>query len=140
MASWILFALLSAFFAALVAIFVKIGVAKIDSTLAATIKAMVTALFLIVVSLMFGKIKLFSTIDKRAFIFIVFSGIAGALSWFFYFSALKNGPTSMVAALDKLSVVFVLILAFLFLKEGLTWQAILGIILISIGAILMVIK
>lgn len=137
---WILFSLLSAFFAALVAIFGKIGIEKIDSTLATTVRATIMALFLIIVSFIFGKNKLLSTIDKKAFLFILLSGIAGAISWYFYFSALKTGPASIVSALDRLSIVFVLILAVLFLKEGLSWQTVFGIILISTGAFLMIFK
>ena len=114
---WILFALLAAVFAALVAIFGKLGVADIDSTLATTVRAVVMAVFLIVVAFSLGKAKLLGTIDSRAFTFIFFSGIAGALSWLFYFFALKTGPAGAVAALDRLSVVFVLLLAALFLGD-----------------------
>ena len=78
-----------------------------------------------------------SKIDSKAFFFIFLSGLAGALSWFFYFGALKNGPATAVAALDRLSVVFVLVLAVLFLGEALTWKTGLGALLVSVGAILL---
>ncbi len=140
MSAWILFALLSATFAALVAIFGKIGIQNLDSTLATTVRAVIMAAFLVAVSLLLGKAKLLSTIDNKALAFIALSGIAGATSWLFYFLALKHGPASGVAALDRLSVVFVLVLAVLFLSESLTWKSGLGAVLLTMGAILMSIK
>ncbi len=138
--TWIIFALLSAFFASLVAIFGKVGLKNIDSTLATTIRAVVMALFLLIVSLGLSKQKLIGSIDEKTLLFIIFSGIAGALSWLFYFFALKVGPASGVAALDRLSVVFVLVLAALFLSESLTWKTGLAGALITAGAMLMVVK
>jgi transporter family protein len=138
--TWILYALLSAVFAALVAIFGKIGLKNVDSTLATTVRSVVMAVFLIGVSVGLNKFALARTIGNKALTFIVFSGIAGALSWIFYFLALKNGPASGVAALDRLSVVFVVILAALFLSESLTWKSGLGVTLLVIGAILLVLK
>ncbi|OGG17007.1 hypothetical protein A3D77_03720 [Candidatus Gottesmanbacteria bacterium RIFCSPHIGHO2_02_FULL_39_11] len=135
---WILFSLLSAVFAALVAIFGKIGIGKLDTTLATTVRAIIMALFLVGTSFFLGKDKFLTDIDRSAFTFILFSGIAGALSWIFYFSALKLGPASAVAALDRLSVVFVFIFSLLFLSEKFTVSGALGALLISLGAILMV--
>jgi transporter family protein len=137
MPSWILFAILSAVSAALVAVFGKVGISNIDSTLATTVRAIVMAVFLFVVSLSLGKLELLKTINDKALLFITLSGLAGALSWLFYFFALKNGPASGVAALDRLSVVFVLILAVLFLGEDLTWKSGLGAALLTAGAVLM---
>ena len=87
--SWIVYALLSAAFAALVAIFGKIGISKVDTTLATTVRAIVMALFFIIVALILNKEKLIGTIDRHAFLFILLSGLAGAVSWLFYFLALK---------------------------------------------------
>lgn len=137
MTLWIIFALLSAVLAALVAIFGKIGIAHVDSTLATTVRVVIMAVFLLAVSLALGKLKGIDTIDGKALTFIALSGVAGAASWLFYFLALKLGPASGVAALDRLSVVMVLILAVLFLGEGLTWKSGLGAILVTGGAILM---
>lgn len=137
MPTWILFALLSAVFAALVAIFGKIGLSTVDSTLATTVRAAVMAGFLIVVSLILGKAELLKTINGRTLGFIVLSGVAGALSWLAYFFALKYGPATGVAALDRLSVAFVLVLAALFLGEAIGWKSALGAILITAGTILM---
>lgn len=140
MLTWIFFALLSAVFAALVAILGKIGIQNIDSTLATTVRAVIMAGFLTVTALLLGKGKLLSTIDSRALTFIALSGIAGALSWLAYFVALRTGPASAVAALDRLSVVFVLIFAVLLLSEQLTWKTGVGAALITIGAVLMTIR
>lgn len=140
MPTWILFALLSAVFAALVAIFGKIGIKDVDSTLATTVRAVIMAGFLVVTSFFLGKADLLKTIDNKALLFIAFSGIAGALSWLFYFFAIKNGPVSGVAALDRLSVVFVLVFAVLILGDHFTWKSGLGAALLTVGAILMSIK
>lgn len=140
MTGWIVFALLSAVCAALVAIFGKIGVSSVDSTLATSVRAVIMAIFLLVVSISLGKIKLLNTIDSEALMFIVLSGVAGAMSWLFYFFALKYGPATGVVAIDKLSVVFVLILVTLFMGESLTWKSGLGAVLLTIGAILMSLK
>lgn len=137
---WILFALLSAVFAALVAVFGKVGIQNIDSTLATTVRAVIMAVFLVAAALLAGKAKYIGSIDGKAITFITLSGIAGALSWLMYFVALKNGPASGVAALDRLSVVMVLVFAVLFLSEQLTWKTGIGAVLITTGAILMSIR
>ncbi len=136
MQTWFIFAILSAVFAALVAIFGKIGVSEIDSTLATTVRAMIMAVFLTGLSLIIGKFKLISEIKSKTFLFIVMSGIAGALSWLFYFFALKNGPVPGVAALDRLSIVFVVIFSVLILGDKLTWQVAVGAVLVTAGALL----
>ncbi len=137
---WIIFALLSAAFAALVAIFGKIGMGGIDSTLATAVRAVVMAGFLVTAALSLGKGKLLSTLDSKSLMWITLSGVAGALSWLFYFIALKYGPATGVSALDRLSVVFVVIFAILFLGEGFTWMKAIGAVLITTGALAMVIK
>jgi bacterial/archaeal transporter family protein len=134
---WIIFALLSAVFAALVAVFGKLGIQKVDSGTATVIRAGVMFIFLVIV-LFLMKSYNFSNIDNKAIFWIVLSGIAGALSWLFYFLALKMGDASRVASLDRLSVVFVLIFAVLFLQEKLTLYKGIGATLIACGAILMV--
>lgn len=140
MQTWIIFALLSAIFAALVAIFGKLGVQKIDPTLSTTVRAIIMAVFLVLTSALFGKMKLLGTISGRPLMYIALSGIAGALSWLFYFFALRTGSATGVAALDRLSVVFVLIFAILLLGEHLTWKSGSGAVLITFGAILMTVK
>ena len=137
MPHWMLYALLSAVSAAAVAIFGKLGLKEIDSTLATTIRSLVMVTFLVFVSASLGKWSGLAALESRTLSFIAMSGIAGALSWLFYFLALKNGPAAGVAALDRLSVVFVVIFAALFLAEKLTWKTILGSLLITAGAVLM---
>lgn len=138
--TWVIAALLSATFAALVAIFGKVGLASVDTTLATAIRASIMAVFLVGAAATLGKFESISTISGRTFLFITLSGVAGALSWLFYFFALKLGPASGVAALDRLSVVFVFVFAILFLGEVFTWKAGLGAAFITLGAILMTIK
>lgn len=137
MTLWILLALGSASFAALVAVFGKLGVQNVDSTLATAVRALVMAIFLVLVVLFLGKTQLLSSIDNKALLYIVLSGVAGALSWLCYFFALKIGPAHGVAAIDRLSVVFVLVLAALFLSESITWKTGIGAVLLTAGAILM---
>ncbi|MDD5109920.1 MAG: EamA family transporter [Patescibacteria group bacterium] len=135
--AWVIYALLSAIFAALVAVAAKIGINGVDTTLATTVRAIIMAVFLTLTSAALGKSQFINQIHGKAFTFIVLSGIAGALSWLCYFLALRSGPASGVAALDRLSVVFVLILALLVLGEHLTWKSGVGAILLTAGAILM---
>jgi transporter family protein len=134
---WSVYALLSAVFAALVAIFGKIGLKDLDSTLATTIRSIVMAFFLIGVALALGKFSFLNTFNNKAILFIVLSGVAGALSWLFYFFAIKTGTVSGVVAIDRTSVIFAFILAVIFLSETFTWFKALGATLIAIGAILL---
>lgn len=135
--SWIIYAILSAFFAGLVAIFGKIGIAGVDNTLATTVRSFVMFIFLFGISAFLGVFKNIKQIDGKNLTFIILSGVAGALSWLCYFYALKTGNASAVAAIDRLSVVFVVILAGLFLAEKITLQVTIGVILLTIGAILL---
>ncbi len=133
---WIIYALLSAFTAALTAIFGKIGLHEIDTTLATTIRSIIMALFLITVAGISGKLNFnLSQWGNKDMIAILLSALAGALSWLFYFAALKQAQAQQVAAIDRLSIVFVVVLAFLFLGESLTIFKITGAVLMVIGAI-----
>src|SRR3989344_2866605 len=134
--SWIFYAIGSAVFASLVAIFSKIGLKGIDSTMATTVRAVVMALFLVIVSISLRKISGLESIMGKSLVFIILSGIAGALSWLFYFFAIKQGSVSGVVAIDRTSVVFALILAALFLGEAFTIKTALGGALILGGALL----
>lgn len=136
---WILLGFLSALFAALVAILGKIGIKGLDTTLATTVRAVIMALFLVLVSLSLNKFSLISQINSKALIFIILAGISGALSWLFYFWALKLGEAKAVAVLDRFSVVLVIILAGLVLGEVITFKNWIGIALITIGLLLFII-
>lgn len=134
---WVVYALLSAFTAALTAIFGKIGLHKIDSTLATTIRSIIMALFLIIVTTSTGKLNFNpQQWTNKDMIAILLSAISGALSWLFYFLALKQAGASQVASIDKLSLAFIVILAFLFLGESLSLFKIIGVILMITGAII----
>lgn len=139
---WVPYAILSAVFAAAVAIFGKIGLKGIDSTLATTVRSVIMALFLLTVALSMGKFSgwTLSSFGNKEWLMIALSGIAGALSWLFYFFAIKNGNVTAVAAIDRLSIVFIVILATLFLGEAFTWKTLVGSILIGGGAFLMTLK
>lgn len=136
--TWMLFALVGALFAALVAIFAKIGLEGVDTTFATALRSIIMAVFLVVVALSLGKFDLGNLPPGKALLFITLSGIAGALSWLCMFAALKLGPVPSVSAIDRTSVVFVLIFSILFLGTQFTWKAAFGALLIAIGAILLI--
>ena len=135
---WLIFALLSAITAALVSIFGKIGLKGIDANTATAVRSIIMATFLAFVVLIQGKLNQIPSIisNRKTIVFIVLSGIAGALSWLFYFMSLNFGKVSQVAPIDKLSVVFAVILSILFLGEKVSIISGLGVGLIAIGAIL----
>ena len=139
---WVVYAFLSAIFAALVAIFGKIGLKNIDSTLATTVRSIIMAGFLIGASLITRKISVgaISQFSVKDWIFVILSGVAGALSWLFYFYALKFGTAGRVVAIDRLSIIFVIIFATLFLGESLTWKTGVGAVIMAVGAVLISLK
>jgi bacterial/archaeal transporter family protein len=134
---WIAYALLAALFAALVAVLGKVGLKEVDATLATAVRSVVMAGLLVTAALALGKGGKLDEISRQAFLFIVLSGAAGAASWLFYFLALRDGPATGVAALDRLSVVLVFVLAVLFLGEAFTLKSALGAVLVVAGAILL---
>ncbi|WP_086871562.1 EamA family transporter [Kosakonia pseudosacchari] len=138
MSAWLIYALLSALTAALVAIFGKIGLQHLDANTATAIRAVVMAIFLAGVVVVQGKLSLISTVfaDKKALLFVVLSGVAGALSWLFYFMAIKSGNVSRVAPIDKLSVVFAVILAVVLFGEKVSLISGAGVALITAGALM----
>ena len=138
MGSWIVWALLSALFAAATALLAKLGVAHVDSNLAMAIRTTVVLVFAWGIAIALGKHSDLRSIDRRTLLFLVASGLATGLSWICYFRALQLGPASRVAPLDKLSVPLVMIFAWLLLGEKLTPGAIAGGLLITAGAIVMV--
>ncbi|HNX10803.1 MAG TPA: EamA family transporter [bacterium] len=139
---WLLYAFLSAIFAAGVAIVGKIGLKNIDSTLATTIRSIIMAGFLVIVSLFLKKFHNFSwgSLAGKDWLLIALAGVFGALSWLFYFFALKNGQATPVVAIDRLSLVFVFVMALLFLGEQFSLRALIGVLFMVSGAILISIK
>lgn len=136
--NWILWALLSALFAAATAVLAKVGVAHIDSNLATAIRTTVVVIFAWAIALALGKHGELRAVDGRAWLFLTLSGLGTGLSWLCYFRALQLGPASRVAPLDKLSVVLVMVFAVLFLGEKLSPMAMLGGLMIAGGAVVMV--
>jgi transporter family protein len=134
--TWLLWAILSAIFAAATALLAKVGVAGIDSNLATAIRTTVVFVFAWAVALAFEKHHAIAQIDRRSWLFLVLSGLCTGLSWICYFRALQLGPASSVAPIDKLSVVLVIVFAWLLLGEHLSVLKLVGGSLITIGAIL----
>src|SRR6202789_4029475 len=138
--SWELWALLSAVFAALTAIFAKIGVENIGSDLATFIRTVVVLLSFLVLLLATGQFTTSGPISPRTWTFLILSGLGTGASWLCYFRALKLGPASMVAPIDKLSVVLVALFAFAFLGERPSATGWMGIGLIAAGEVIIAIK
>lgn len=135
---WLVFALLSAVFAALTSILAKVGIEKVDSTLATAIRTVVVVgmswLMVFVTNTQSG----ISNIGKKSWIFLILSGLATGASWLCYYKAIQIGDVSKVVPVDKLSVVITLVLAFVFLHEEFTLKSVIGCILIAAGTLLMV--
>ncbi len=135
---WVVYALLSALFAALTSILAKIGINGVDSNLATAIRTVVVLVMAWGLVFMTGVQKQISNIGARSWFFLVLSGIATGLSWLFYYRALQMGDASRVVPIDKSSVVISMVLAFVVLKEQLTWQSIVGGLLITAGTFVLI--
>ena len=136
---WFVLALLSAIFAALTSILAKVGIEGVNSNLATAIRTVV------VVVMAWGMVFItnaqngIAEISKRSWLFLVLSGLATGASWLCYYKALQTGDASKVVPIDKLSVVFTMVLAFVFLHEQFTPKSLLGCVFIGIGTLLMVV-
>lgn len=135
---WVIYALLSALFAALTSILAKIGINGVDSNLATAIRTVVVLVMAWGLVFMTGVQKQISNIGARSWLFLVLSGIATGLSWLFYYRALQMGDASRIVPIDKSSVVISMVLAFVVLKEQLTWQSIVGGLLITAGTFVLI--
>ena len=135
---WLVFAILSAVFAALTSILAKVGISDVNSTLATAIRTVV------VLAMSWGMVFLtkaqsgLSEISRRSWIFLILSGLATGASWLFYYRALQLGEVSKVAPIDKMSIVITLVLAFVFLHEQFTVKSLIGAILLTAGTLVMV--
>ena len=136
--SWVIYAILSAVFAALTSILAKIGISDINSNLATAIRTIVVLIMAWGIVFMTGAQTGIQDITAKSWIFLVLSGIATGLSWLFYYKALQLGDTSKVVPIDKFSVVISMILAFVILKEDLTFKTVMGGILITAGTFVMI--
>ena len=136
---WMIFALLSAVFAALTSILAKIGIENVNSNLATAVRTVV------VVIMAWGMVFLTNTqsgiseISRKSWLFLILSGLATGASWMCYYKALQMGDASKVVPIDKLSVVITLVLAFVFLHEQFTMKSLIGCVLIAAGTMFMVI-
>ena len=138
--NWQTWALLSAGFAALTAIFAKVGVENVNADFATFIRTIVILLALAAILLGLGEFQSFRSISGRSYVFLVLSGLATGASWVCYFRALKIGNAYQVAPIDKMSVVLVALFGVAFLGEKLTGANWLGILLIAAGAVLVACK
>ncbi len=133
--SWLLFAFLSAVFAAATTILAKIGIKDVNSNLATAIRTVVIVIFAWGIVLLQGSYKEIPHLSKHTLLFLVLSGLATGLSWLFYFRALQLGKASLVAPIDKFSLVLTILLAGLFLQEKITFPIGFGVGLITIGTL-----
>lgn len=138
--NWLFWAVLSAMFAALTAIFAKVGVANIDPDFATLIRTLVIVVVLAGIVAALGKFQPLGTVPGKTWVFLVLSGLATGASWLAYFRALKLGQASQVAPVDKLSVVLVAIFGVLFLGETLKPMGWLGVALVGAGAVVIAIS
>ena|ERR1700694_2992710 len=135
---WWMYALLSAFFAALTAIFAKVGIKGVDTDLATAIRTVVILVIAWAIAFFRGGTATMGSLSKQNLLFLCLSGIATGLSWIFYFKALQLGKISQVAPVDKLSVALAILLAVVFLGEALTWKNAAGALLIIGGTVVLI--
>ena len=137
MALWKIYVLLAAFFSATTAIFAKVGIEGVDANLATGIRCIV--ILILIWGVVFATVPLSAIKSLHAvnWTFLILSGIATGLAWMFYFHAVQLGPVSQVAPIDKLSLVLTMILAFVILGETVTWQEVVGGLLIVLGVLCM---
>jgi bacterial/archaeal transporter family protein len=135
---WLVFAILSAVFAALTSILAKIGIEGVNSNLATAIRTVVVVVMAWLMVFLTHAQSGLPEISKKSWIFLILSGLATGASWLCYYRALQIGEASKVVPVDKLSVVITLILAFLFLHEEFTVKSLIGCILIGAGTLIMV--
>ncbi|MCI9083766.1 MAG: EamA family transporter [Lachnospiraceae bacterium] len=135
---WVIYAIGSAFFAGITAILAKCGIRKTDSDVATAIRTIVVLLFSWLMVLITGTWTDIAGVEGKTLLFLVLSGLATGASWLCYFHALQKGDINKVVPIDKSSTVLTILLALIFLQEGLTWGKAVSIILIGAGALLMV--
>ncbi len=135
---WWIYALLSAFFASLTAIFAKIGVTNVNSDLATAIRTVVILVVAWGIAIARGELKGITELSRHSVLFLVLSGLATGLSWIFYYKALQLGKVSQVAPVDKLSVALTIVLSVVILKEALSLKAAIGAVMIIAGTLVLI--
>ncbi len=136
---WLLFAILSAVFAAVTSIFAKIGIEGVNSNLATAIRTVVVVIMAWGIVFVTGTQKGIPQISNKSWLFLILSGLATGASWLCYYRAIQMGSVSKVVPIDKLSVVITLVLSFIFLHEEFTVKSLIGCILIGAGTLIMVV-
>ena len=137
--AWMLYAVGSAVFAALTSILGKVGIEGVESNLGTAIRTIVVLAMAWAIVFITRKQNTIKSIDKRSWIFLILSAVATGSSWLCYYKALQDGPASVVAPIDKLSIVVTVVLSYLFFKEKLSRQALLGLVLIVVGTLLLLV-
>ena len=137
---WLFWAILSAVFASLTAILGKIGIAGVESNLGTAIRTVVVLLMAWAIVFSQGTHKDIPHIDKKNWLFLALSGLATGGSWLFYYRALQEGPASIVAPIDKLSILFTVAFSYVFLKEKLRPKALLGLLILTAGTLLLLVE
>lgn len=135
---WILYSILSAVFAGLMTFFIKIGLKDVNPILSLAIRVFIVSIILLIVIIFNKEYKLINNLGKNEWLWIVFASIVTFLTWLFYYLALKDGLMSKVHAIDKLSIVIVMILGIVFLQEKLSTFSIIGLILIICGSVCLI--
>lgn len=133
---WWSYALISAGFASATAILAKLGVQHVPSNLATALRTIVVLVFAWTIVFARGEHQQLSAVSRRSLVFLVLSGIATGLSWLAYFRALQLGAASRVQPIDKLSLVLTLVLAWIILREPMSWRLVAGVTLMTAGALL----
>lgn len=135
---WAIFAVLSAVFAALTSILAKVGIDGVNSNLATAIRTAVVLVMAWGMVFLTNAQNGITSVSRRSWLFLILSGLATGASWLCYYRALQLGDASKVVPIDKMSVVITLVLAFVFLNESFTAKSLVGVVLITIGTLVMV--
>ncbi|MGB9759270.1 MAG: EamA family transporter [Thermoproteota archaeon] len=135
--TWLILAILDAFFAALVTIFGKMGLKTVDSTVATSVRAVIMAVTMLIIVTSLGKLPQVFDLTGNDMKFIILSGVSGALSWVFYFAALKLTDASKVAPIDRASLLFIIVMSYLFLGEKITLKTAVAGLLVFLGILVL---
>jgi transporter family protein len=135
---YIIYALLGALMASLGTIFAKLGLKGVDSNLLTAVRGIIMAIIVSITALSLGNLSFsaLNSLSSKQWVFVTLSAVGGALSWIFFYQALAVGPTVAVTVIDKLSIVLTAVLALIVLKEGVTLQTSIGLILVAFGTLL----
>lgn len=137
---WVLFAVLSAFFAGITSILAKVGIKKTDSTVATAVRTVVVLFMSFIMVLVVGSLGNVKTVSTKSWIFLVLSGLATGASWLCYFKALSIGDVNKVVPIDKSSTILTILLAFIILNEPISWLKGISLVIIAVGTFLMIEK